>query len=645
MVGFIRGFSVILFFCAAIANSSFAQERFFTSSNRSGAEGARQTIQLQQETNRNISQDLSLTEIHDDVLAATAAASASMTALQGAIDVSLATAVNPACGNNGMLFGPSHTTAVGGCLPTLQVASDGLVNFQSGLKLGSVGNCDASKAGALRYEAAQKIVQFCDGTAWIEVGAAPATSGVFNNVVDVDPSTVQTSNAVTVSGFAGVRTATVTAGATIIVNGAPIGSNANVQPGDQVALRVTSSASFDTALNITFSVSSLTTTWRVTTRSQDTTPNTFTVASLNSQPLSTVVTSSPFTVNGFDGPLNVSVSGQGSPEVRVGAGPWGTTAVANPGNSITVRMTTAPSYGVSQTASVSVGSTAASWTVTTAQPTWKLAAFTTTGSFGFTPPAGTTQVDVYLIGGGGHGGSGPGAGGGGGGFRYGIDVPFAVGVAIPITVGSGGGGASSFGGTIIAAGGANGAAGWSASGGSGGCGSGGTGGFCGGTGASAHTHLARGGGGGGAANFGGAGGNGQQAGDFNGGGDRGDEAGGGGQGVNFSISIAGDGQSYTRVNTSAGLGAPGREGGGQGTPTAGGNGFYECAFCSGPGTAGSGPNAGGGGGPDGWNIEGGGGGGGGYGGGGGGGNGNGDGSNGGGGAGAGGAVFVVYRAP
>ena len=56
-----------MFLTFAFQSPGWAQERFFATPNRSGADGARQTLQLQQETNRGISHQISITAIEGNV--------------------------------------------------------------------------------------------------------------------------------------------------------------------------------------------------------------------------------------------------------------------------------------------------------------------------------------------------------------------------------------------------------------------------------------------------------------------------------------------------------------------------------------------------------------------------------------------------
>lgn len=357
--------SLILFSMAA-----YGQNKFYSFPGR-GAEAARANAQLQalhgtqQQQQQHLAAlqaavDSSLTTIASNLGALQAAANASMSAVFG-------------CGNQGMIAGPLHPTAnPQDCLPSLSIDSAGLTLFsqptrhQRGAILGDNPTCNAANEGMLRYVSSQKSIMLCTGATWIEVGAAPAASGVFTPVTNANLDQTYTSNGVSLSGFFGTRTATASNGATILVNGSPQGSSAPVEAGSTVALRMTSASTFNTAKSTTLSISSFAQTWSVTTRPQDTTPNSFTFPNLTNQALDTLVTSSPVTVSGFDGPLTISVSGTGSPQLQVGGGAWVTSAAVNPGNTVSLRLTTGNSYGATRSAQVTLGTYSTSWSAATA---------------------------------------------------------------------------------------------------------------------------------------------------------------------------------------------------------------------------------------------------------------------------------------
>lgn len=354
------------------STAAYGQNKFFSTPNRGGAEGAKGNAMLHTLINENAAR-----------MAETAANAASITALRGAVekcgeaqmvygpdspdaDADGCVKVTDSCGDVGMIGGDGHALAnADGCIPSLQVANDGRVSFQGGVKIGNYSLCDATTEGTLRYVSAHKAVLLCDGTSWVEVGASPAAGGTFTPVTSAELSTQYTSNAVGVSGFFGTRTATATNGATILVNGFAQGSSANVQAGDSIALRMGSAGTFSTAKTTNLSLSSLTTNWTITTRGQDTSPNTFSFANANDQELNSIVVSSAVTVSGFDGPLTASVSGQGSPQVKVGAGSWGTSADVNPGQTLQLRLTSSATNSSTRIATLTLGTATVNWEVTT----------------------------------------------------------------------------------------------------------------------------------------------------------------------------------------------------------------------------------------------------------------------------------------
>lgn len=111
----------------------------------------------------------------------------------------------------------------------------------------------------------------------------------------------------------------------------------------------------------------------------DTTPNAFSFNDVTGASTSTLTTPSPasITITGIDAPTAVSVSGQGSPQIRINGGSWVTSGTISNGQTLAVRLTSAGSMGVTYTATIDVGGVTDSWTVTTA------AADTTPNAFSF----------------------------------------------------------------------------------------------------------------------------------------------------------------------------------------------------------------------------------------------------------------------
>ena len=107
-----------------------------------------------------------------------------------------------------------------------------------------------------------------DGSGLLPRRLVPATGIAFLNTVNVEPTQVVTSNIITVGGFGlgVVGPVTVSAGTSIIKNGAALSSlNTTAQDGDTIALRRTSMA-FGQSTTATVSVGSTSATWQVVTR-------------------------------------------------------------------------------------------------------------------------------------------------------------------------------------------------------------------------------------------------------------------------------------------------------------------------------------------------------------------------------------------
>jgi len=89
----------------------------------------------------------------------------------------------------------------------------------------------------------------------------------------VELSTVFTSPEATLAGFDGQLTATITAPGTLILNGTPVaGTTTDVEAGDKIAVRLTSSDSFDTEVSATVTVDGKTAEFSVTTRARPAAP-------------------------------------------------------------------------------------------------------------------------------------------------------------------------------------------------------------------------------------------------------------------------------------------------------------------------------------------------------------------------------------
>lgn len=92
----------------------------------------------------------------------------------------------------------------------------------------------------------------------------------FTDITDAVPTTVYTSNPVTITGINTETTISVNTGEYSINGGSFTSSSGNVNENDQVRLRITSSSDLDAAVSITLDVGGVTDNWSVTTASGST---------------------------------------------------------------------------------------------------------------------------------------------------------------------------------------------------------------------------------------------------------------------------------------------------------------------------------------------------------------------------------------
>jgi hypothetical protein len=335
--------------------SAYGQSKFFSTPNRGGAEGAKGNAMLHTLLQENV-------ERRNE----TTANAASITELREATEASLTTISD--CGGQGMIFGQAHALADSNdCIPSFRVAGDGNVLFQGGAKFGTTAQCDPTTAGTLRYNATAKRMEFCNGSIWGMLGGNVGCSINFPAVTNADLNTYFDTTDAIYSGETATAAVAGATPATIRRNGGNTGmsSGVTINQGNSVGIRGRSASLYNQTANFTLDIGAYTACWQITTRQQDVTPNSFSFTDLTGQELSTLVTSNSVTVNGFDGPLAVTVSGQGSPQIRIGAGSWTTAGDIDPGQSLAVRLTSASDHDAERSASITVGTFSTTWKVRT----------------------------------------------------------------------------------------------------------------------------------------------------------------------------------------------------------------------------------------------------------------------------------------
>lgn len=124
--------------------------------------------------------------------------------------------------------------------------------------------CTANTIGALRMELG--MVQVCMDTGWAEVGTSAQSDSDFVPVTNAALDSLNTSNAISFSGFMNKKTVTVTGSAILLINGNPAGTTATIKAGDTIALRANAPNFPETTAIFSISVSGIKKTWSIRTR-------------------------------------------------------------------------------------------------------------------------------------------------------------------------------------------------------------------------------------------------------------------------------------------------------------------------------------------------------------------------------------------
>jgi len=191
----------------------------------------------------------------------------------------------------------------------------------------------------------------------------------FNDVSNVNPSSTNFSNTITLTGMDTSATASVS-GALLSKNGGGyVSGPVSANNGDTFRLRVIASASYSTAVNATLTVGTTSDTYTVTTRAIDDDPAQFNIgANQTNLGRNITVNIGSFTVSGMDSGATqtFTASGTASPQISKNNNDFFTslTGIQN-GDTIYTRGTTSSSYSASTTATVTAGATSDSATLTT----------------------------------------------------------------------------------------------------------------------------------------------------------------------------------------------------------------------------------------------------------------------------------------
>ena len=194
----------------------------------------------------------------------------------------------------------------------------------------------------------------------------------FTNQTGVTRSSTRTSaNTVTIAGMdSGVSTAVTISGGTYSKNGGSYTSaSTTASNGTTFKVRHTSSSSYSTNTTTTLTVGGVAGSFVSTTEaapSADTTPNAFNLNDMGPIAPGTVGTSTAVQITGMDANTPCSITGQGSPQLRVGgnSGTWTTSSTISPNFYINARLTAPTAYSSTHTATLTIGTVTDTITVT-----------------------------------------------------------------------------------------------------------------------------------------------------------------------------------------------------------------------------------------------------------------------------------------
>jgi len=181
----------------------------------------------------------------------------------------------------------------------------------------------------------------------------------FGAVSGAELSTEYTSNTITVAGLDPgiIVVLSATNGALTSVNGGAFSTtNKSVTNNDTVTVKMTSSGSFNTQKSTTVSIGTISTTWKITTKSAPVQiPNTFTFTPVVGAPVLTYIESNEVTITGLTTTVDVTAPTNGA-ESSVNGGAYSTAAktISN-GGKLKLRLLTSDVLGDVATTAIAVG--------------------------------------------------------------------------------------------------------------------------------------------------------------------------------------------------------------------------------------------------------------------------------------------------
>ena len=192
-------------------------------------------------------------------------------------------------------------------------------------------------------------------------------SFTFTAVTNADVDAVVESNSITVDGINAAATISITGGEYKVASGDYFTSNSTVTDGQSVTVRLTTTENGNQTSEATLTIGGVSSTFIVTTRPDDTTPDTFSFPAVTGVAVETLTTSEAITISGVNTAAAISITG-GEYSIADGAYTSANGTVTND-QTVSVRLTSSTDTNTETQAVLTVGELSAHFSVTTAPDT------------------------------------------------------------------------------------------------------------------------------------------------------------------------------------------------------------------------------------------------------------------------------------
>ncbi|ARU26518.1 hypothetical protein [Cellvibrio sp. PSBB006] len=192
-------------------------------------------------------------------------------------------------------------------------------------------------------------------------------SFTFTAVTNADVDAVVESNSITVDGINAAATISITGGEYKVASGDYSTSNSTVTDGQSVTVRLTTAENGNQTSEATLTIGGVSSTFIVTTRPDDTTPDTFSFPAVTGVAVETQTTSEAITISGVNTAAAISITG-GEYSIADGAYTSANGTVTND-QTVSVRLTSSIDTNTETQAVLTVGELSAHFSVTTAPDT------------------------------------------------------------------------------------------------------------------------------------------------------------------------------------------------------------------------------------------------------------------------------------